>query len=202
MKSETTERATVFFVDDHEDVRESVQQTLEDLDVEVACFDSAAACLTALHSRRCDLLITDLRMPQEDGLELLRQAKAVCPLLPAIIVTGYGDVKVTVEAMRLGVVEFIEKPLSRRSLQSAVRSVLSRASRNGHSAPVHALTDLERETLLMILQGKSNREIADIRRRSKRTVEDERRRIMKKLGAENLIDLVRIAAAMGLSTSK
>ncbi|HEX41028.1 MAG TPA: response regulator transcription factor [Phycisphaerales bacterium] len=202
MSSETTGRTTVFFVDDHEDVRESVQRTLEDLDVEVACFDSADECVKALQSRRCDLLITDLRMPHMDGLELLRQAKAVCPLLPAIMVTGYGDVKVAVEAMRLGVVEFIEKPLSRRSLQSAVRSVLSHVSRNGHGAPVHALTDLERETLLMILQGRSNREIADIRRRSRRTVEDERRRIMQKLGAENLIDLVRIASAMGLPTSQ
>ncbi len=202
MDGENTERTTVFFVDDHEDVREVVRRTLEDLDVEVACFGSAQQCLQALPSRRCDLLITDLRMPDVDGLELIRQVKVISPLLPTIVVTGYGDVKTAVEAMKLGAIEFVEKPLSRRSLQSAVRSVLARVSGNGQSRPVHALTNLERETLVMILDGKSNREIADIRHRSRRTVEDERRRIMKKLGAENLIDLVHIASAMDMSVSQ
>ncbi len=196
---EDRERAMVFFVDDHEDVRDVVRSTLQDLDVDVLCMSSPGVCLKILTSQHCELLITDVIMPEMNGLDFLKEVKKVAPLLPAIVVSGYGDVGMAVRAMKAGAVDFIEKPLSRKSLQSAVRSALGHVPRDDRiPASVLPLTDIERKTLSLILAGKSNREIAEIRHRSKRTVEDERGRIMKKLRARNIIDLVHITSAMGM----
>ncbi len=199
MEIESKRRATVFFVDDHRDVQEIVACTLQDIDVDVVCLSSAKECLKLFPSQPCDLLLTDVRMPGVDGFELLGEIKKMAPMLPTIVVSGYANVKMAVQAMKAGAIDFIEKPLSRNALQTIVRAALSKVSQDDRSiVSIAPLTAIEREVLRLLLEGKSNQEIADIRHRSKRTVEDERKNIMKKLGATNIIDLVRITSATGL----
>jgi len=188
----------VFFVDDEPSVRKVVRRTLERLGVEVTCFAGAADCLEKLGSRPCDLLITDVRMPKMDGIALLTEAKRIAPWLPVLVVTGYADVPVAVRAMKIGAADFIEKPLHRDTFSLKVESVLR------HSSPTDpdtgkSLTRTELKVLRLIIRGKSNKKIAQLLRRSTRTVEDHRYHIMRKLAAHNAIELAERTIQMGLA---
>jgi len=188
----------VFFVDDEPSVRKVVRRTLERLGVEVTCFAGAADCLENLRSRACDLLITDVRMPKMDGIALLTEAKRIAPWLPVLVVTGYADVPVAVRAMRIGADDFIEKPLHRDTFSLKVESILR------HSSPTDPdtgkpLTRTELKVLRLIIHGKSNKKIAQLLRRSIRTVEDHRYHIMRKLAAHNAIELAERTIQMSLA---
>ena len=87
--AETIEKH-IFFLDDEPTVREVVRETLEDSNFKVSCFDSPFECLTRLRSKKCDLLITDLKMPEKDGIELLKDVKHLAPWVPVLMITGYG----------------------------------------------------------------------------------------------------------------
>jgi two-component system response regulator FixJ len=187
----------IFFVDDEPKVREVVGETLEQLGLRVRCFANAADCLEQMEIQGCDLLITDMKMPGMNGLELLAEAKRMIPWLPVLIVTGYGDIPTAVTAMKAGAVDFIEKPLEMRTLLSKAQSLLE------HDAAFNSnidklLTRNEIRILRLIVEGKSSREIANVIHRSVRTVEVHRSRMMRKLGVGHLIDLVKRAAALGL----
>jgi len=188
-------RQSVFLVDDEPDILLVVGRSLETVGVLVACFGSGTACLEKLRSERCDLLITDIKMPGMDGLELLTEAKRIAPSLPVLIMTGYGDVPMAVRALKSGAFDFVEKPLNRDSFLSVVKSALSLSSRV-HRIEGKVLTKREREVLDLILCGKSNKEIAFLLRRSVRTIEDHYRQIKCKLGVDNRIDLVMQVAAV------
>ena len=192
-----SEKKHVFLVDDEQDICQVVGTSLRQLGVKVTCFTSAADCLKKLRSQSCDLLIADVKMSGMSGLELLAQVKHLIPSLPVLIITGYGDVPMAVKALKLGALDFIEKPLDRESFLSSVESVLKEDTRV-HSRPGEVLTKTEVKVLNLILQGKSTREIAKLRHRSVRTIEDERRRIMHKLGVDNLVDLVKQVAVVRL----
>ena len=187
----------VFFVDDEPEVRSVVQKTLERQGIMVTCFASASSCLKHLLTERCDLLITDVKMPGMDGMELLSEARRTMPWLPVLVVTGYGDVPLAVKALKIGAVNFIEKPLERDSFLLIVESILNRTV-----APVSIsggpLTHAEAKVLRLLLEGKNNKEIATALHRSRRTIETHRSHIMCKFGVNNLVDLVRRAALMGL----
>jgi len=114
----------VFFVDDEPSVRKIVAKTLAKLGVEVTCFPGATDCLGEIGARRCDLLITDVKMPGMDGIALLTEARRIAPRLPVLVVTGYGDVPLAVKAMRIGAVDFIEKPLHKETFLRKVESIL------------------------------------------------------------------------------
>lgn len=187
----------IFFVDDEPKVREVVGETLEQLGLKVICFANAADCLEQLETRGCDLLITDMKMPGMSGLELLTEAKRMIPGLPVLIITGYGDIPTAVTAMKAGAVDFIEKPLEMQTLLSKAQSLLEQDA-VFNSDIDNLLTRNEIRILRFIVEGKSSREIANIIHRSVRTVEVHRSRIMHKLDADNLIDLVKRAASMGL----
>ena len=187
----------IFFVDDEPKVLKMVGRTLEQVGLKASCFASGAECLQQLRSRTCDLLITDVKMPEMDGIELLTKAKHIIPSLPVLVVTGYGDIPMAVKALKLGASDFIEKPLDRRSFLSAVESVLKRNAQP-HRLVGKVLTKTEMEVLRLILEGKSTKEIARLRHRSVRTIEDQRGKIMHKLGADNLIDLVKQTAVVRL----
>ena len=187
----------IFFVDDEAKVRKVVYRTLKRLGTKVSCFASAPDCLEQLASQRCDLLITDMKMPGMDGLELLAEAKRIAPWLPVLVVTGYGDVPMAVKALKMGALNFIEKPLGMQSLLSAVGSVLERTT-PPDSLHGKKLTKTEVRVLCLILDGKSNKETAYTLHRSVKTVEVHRNHIMRKLGVDNVVDLVKRAAAMGL----
>jgi two-component system response regulator FixJ len=187
----------IFFVDDEPKIRQVVGETLEESGFEVSCFACAADCLEQLPSRMCDLLITDVKMPGMDGIELLAEIRSFAPWLPVLLVTGYGDVPMATVAFKAGAVDFVEKPLDRQTLLSAVESVLKRINPSDRLLG-QSLTRTEMRVLRLILDGKSNKEIARLLRCAMRTIEWHRRQIMRKLGVNNAVDLVRRAAVMGL----
>ena len=187
----------IFFVDDEPKVCKAVDRTREQLGSKVSCFACAADCLEQLRSQTCDLLITDVKMPEMDGIELLTEARRIIPWLQVLVITGYGDIPMSVRALKAGASNFIEKPLDRQSFLSAVESLLKR---NAWADPLlgKLLTRTEMKVLRFILKGKSNKEIAYLRNRSIRTIEDQRSHIFRKFGVDNLVDLTKRAAEMGL----
>lgn len=187
----------IFFLDDEPEVREAVRDTLQDSDVDVECFESPTECLAQLRSNRCDLLITDLKMPEKNGIELLNDVKNLAPWVPVLVITGYGDVPTAVKAIKGGAVDFIEKPLAKESFVRKVKSILQHgAPHNPHLGK--PLTRAEASILRLIIKGNSNREIANLLNRSVRTIEVHRAHLMQKLGVDNVIDLVKLGATMGL----
>jgi two-component system response regulator FixJ len=180
----------IFFVDDEPNVRKMVGRTLEQAELKVTCFAHAAKCLKKLHSQMCDLLITDVKMPEMDGIELLTEVKRIIPSLPVLVITGYGDISMAVTALKAGASDFIAKPLDRKTFLSAVESVLKRDTLT-HPLVKKVLTKTELRVLRLMLAGKSTKEIAKLRYRSVRTIEDQRGSIMRKLGVDNLVDLVK-----------
>jgi FixJ family two-component response regulator len=193
MKEENTKY--IFFVDDEPKIREVVGQTLAQSGVNVLCFENASACLEKIGSHRCDLIITDLKMPNVSGLELLRRVKSIAPWIPVLLVTGYGDIPTAVAAVKSGAADFIEKPLSKDALLRKVRSLLSDSPR---SKPYMGkpLTLCEQKILKLITEGNSSREIAILLHRSLRTIEVHRSRIMCKFNVENIVELIKKAALM------
>lgn len=192
--------AHIFFVDDEPRVCHTVRKTLERAGVRVRCFCSAEDCLKHLARARCDLLITDVRLPGKDGVTLLREAKGQMPWLPVLVVTGYADVPLAVRAVQAGAAEFLEKPLDRDTFLQTVERLLERNA--GPAALLtQSLTTMERRVLYHLLEGKSCREIADAWHRSPRTIEAHRSHLMQKLGARNIIELLRRAAELGLLPS-
>ncbi len=190
-------KANIFVVDDSQDMLDVVSIILESAGFECACFYSADDCLQQLQKRSCDLLITDVKMPGKDGIELLAEAKHIAPWLPVLVVTSYGNIPMAVNAVKAGAFDFIEKPLDVQNLLPAVESALKQ------NAPADLLrgkplSKTETKILRLIFQGRSNKEIARILSRSVRTVEVHRSHIMHKLDADNVVDLVKKATAMGL----
>ena len=185
----------IFFVDYEVSVRQAVGDTLQQINSKVSCFASPIDCLEHLGPQRCSLLITDLRMPEMDGIELLKRARLLVPWLPVLIVSGYGDIPVAVEGIKAGAVDFIEKPLDKKRFVKKVKSLLPENGNHKHLGK--PLTCSEVKVLKLVIDGKSNKEIANLLNRSKRTVEVHRARVMRKLDAYSLVDLVKQAAAMG-----
>jgi len=184
-------------VDDEPKVRMVVRKTLERVGVDVTCFADADTCLARLDAVPCDLLITDVKMPGKDGIELLMEVRRQCPWLPVVVVTGFGDVPMAVRALKGGAADFIEKPLDRDAfLETVQRQLEENASRN--SVANHDLTKTEMRILHLILEGKNNREIAAELHRSPRTIEVHRSHVMHKMGASNIVELLRRAADVGL----
>lgn len=188
----------IFFVDDEPAVCSSVSRTLRRGGYKVKCFPDAEHCLERLQIRSCDLLITDVRMPRMDGIELVRRAKRIAPWMPILVITGYGDISMAVRAVKAGATEFIEKPLQMQSFSLAVRTALKQQD-IGNLLRGKRLTKKELTVLRLILRGNNNREMAKILHRSIRTVEDHRRHIMRKLDVNSAVDLVKRAAFMGLT---
>ena len=187
----------IFFLDDEPTVREAVRETLENSNFTVSCFGSPIECLTRLRSKKCDLLITDLKMPEKDGIELLTDVRQLAPWVPVLMITGYGDIPTAVKAMQAGAVDFIEKPLDKKNFVRKIRSILQK-NVSSHPNLGTSLTRTEKKILQLVLDGMSNKEISHLLHRSARTIEVHRAHIMHKLGVDNLVDLVKRVAAMGL----
>lgn len=186
----------IFLVDDEEKVRQVFAETLEQEGLRTRCFGSPSECLEQLSSKQCDLLITDLRLPEMDGVQLLRRARVVAPWLPILVITGYGDIPTAVEAIKAGADDFIEKPLDKEGFVKRVKSLLPQ---NGRCKQLEGLlTKSEQRVLKLVIDGKTSKEIASQLSRSKRTVEVHRAHVMSKLNVDNLIDLAKRVAAMGL----
>ncbi len=191
-------RGQVFFVDDEPAVCAAVRETLEESNIPVRCFTHAAECLAQVCSGRCDLLIADLRMPEKDGMQLLQEVKELTPWVPVLIITGYGDIPTAVKAIKCGAVDFIEKPFGKAHFVQEVKSILEEQSRVVPLDSVRTLTPRELKVLQLIVNGMDTKEIARTTKCAIRTVEAHRAGLMRKLGAHNLVELLKLAAAIGL----
>ena len=192
----TTEQL-VCIVDDDDEVRGSLEMLIRRSGYRVQQFASARAFLAAgIVPKNCCVL-ADIRMPEMDGLALQREINRTLPGLPVVIMTGHGDVPLAVQAMKDGAVEFLEKPFDKATLLGALQSAFERTKNNAQNSakaePRRALTDREQEVLDLLVQGHQNKIVAHKLGISTRTVEVHRGRIMEKLNARNLADLVRFS---------
>ncbi|MFC1793053.1 response regulator transcription factor [Planctomycetota bacterium] len=187
----------IFFLDDEPTVRKVVKETLEVSNFKVSCFGHPIECLARLRSKKCDLLITDLKMPEKDGIELLMDIQHLAPWVPVLMITGYGDIPTAVKAMQAGAVDFIEKPLEKKGFVRKIKSILEK-NVSTHPDLGNSLTRTEKKILQLVIKGMSNKEIAVLLHRSQRTIEVHRAHTMHKLGVDNLVDLVKRVASMGL----
>ena len=136
-------------------------------------------------------------MPEKDGIELLTDVKHLAPWVPVLMITGYGDIPTAVKAMKAGAVDFIEKPLDKKNFVRKIKSILKK-NVSAHPDLGNSLTRAEKKILQLVIKGMSNKEIAVLLHRSSRTIEVHRAHIMHKLGVDNLVDLVKRVASMGL----
>ncbi len=190
-------KAHIFIVDDDSCICDLVSLTLEGMGYKCSCFEDADSCLERLAVDKCDVLLTDVRMPEKGGIELLVEVKRSLPWLPVLMITSYADIPMSVEAVKAGAFNFIEKPLDGQMLLDAVETAL-RESDLTNILRGKLLTKTEAVILNLILQGRSNRGIAHILHRSVRTIEDHRNHIMRKLDVDNVVDLVKRATALGM----
>jgi FixJ family two-component response regulator len=196
---EELKRSVIYFVDDEPAVCKAVKQTLETLNCRVICFSNAEDCLRSIEMGMCDLLISDVNMPGMDGVELLRMVKRVRPMLPVLLVTGYGDIPVAVKAVKAGAMDFIEKPLDENTFLPVVKRALEEHERKS-SLIIKPLTKTERKILQLVVDGKGNKEIANMLTCSVRTVENHRYRISKKMNVDSTASMVRLAITLGLAS--
>jgi len=187
----------VHIVDDDEAVRQSLAFLLSSTGLAVRVYDSATSFLAGLASVKGGCLITDMRMPDMTGLELLHQLRAKACGLPAIVITGHGDVALAVEAMKAGAIDFIEKPFDQEAILTAVKAALERGGEGGDTAAIAArlasLSERERQVLEGLIAGHPNKTIAYDLGISPRTVEVYRANLMTKMEARSLSELIRMA---------
>jgi two-component system response regulator FixJ len=196
----------VHIVDDEEAVRNSLAFLLTSAGFAVRVHQSATDFLAVAPNVTNGCLITDLRMPDIDGLELLRRLKAADAMLPAIMVTGHGDIQMAVEAMKNGAIDFIEKPFSDDVLIDSITRAVERAAEQTRSAAateqvkqrIATLSDRERQVLRGVVAGQPNKVIANELGISPRTVEVYRAGLMAKMQARSLPELVRMAMDIDL----
>lgn len=191
----------VFVVDDDQAMRTSLQWLIESTGLKVRTFDSAEAFLDGYYPGRAGCMLLDVRMPGMSGLELQSRLAKGGYCLPVIVITGHGDVAMAVKAMKAGAVDFIEKPFHdedllrsiRRALDQDERQRASQSARAEVAARLAELTPREHEVMAMVTDGKSNKEMATALGVSTKTVEAHRSRVMEKMRAESLAELVRMA---------
>jgi two-component system response regulator FixJ len=195
--------ACVFVVDDDECIRAAVSAMLKRAKYDCLCFPDVASCLEELKTQNrdlgegCDVLISDVKMPGKDGLALLSEVRTLFPWIPVVMMTAYGSIPMSVQAVKTGAFDFIEKPVEEAKLLSVVESALLKGAELHDPLVGKPLTRTERIVLCLILEGISNKRIAYILERSERTIEVHRSRVMRKLGVDNLVDLVKKSTAMG-----
>ncbi len=193
----------VHVVDDDADVRQSLAFLLSTAGLAVRVHDSATTFLQLLQEIQDGCVVTDIRMPGMDGLQLQKRLAELRPRLPVIVMTGHGDVPLAVQAMKAGAVDFIEKPFDDEVLLGAIRAALARHARDSEhesrlaaiGARLALLSEREREVLKGLVDGKPNKVIAYDLGISARTVEVYRANVMTKMQADSLSALVRMVLA-------
>jgi two-component system, LuxR family, response regulator FixJ len=194
------EESTVFLVDDEPAALRALAATVKVVFPRVEVFPSSAAFLAAYQPERPGCLVLDVAMPGMNGLELQRKLIHDKTVIPVIFVTGHANVPMAVEAMQLGAVNFLEKPVQEQALWDSIRKALDldtqnrrrRARRQLAEKRLSKLTSGEREVLNLILEGKMNKEIAMELGLSTRTIEDRRAKLMKKMDARCVAELVQL----------
>ncbi len=194
----------VWIVDDDEAMRSSLKWLIESVGMRVESHDSANAFLQAHYPGRFGCLLLDVRMPGMSGLELLEHLREQQMMPPTVIITGHGDVPMAVRAMKAGAIDFIEKPFNDEVLLDSIRRALAieeqrRDMTSGVADVAERLSNLtprEHEVMHMVTEGMSNKEIANSLGVSAKTVEAHRARVMEKMQAGSLAELVRMAISV------
>jgi len=202
----TQPEPAIYVIDDDDAVRQSLEFLLKTAGYAVTGFESAKAFLEILPELRSGCIITDVRMPDITGIDLLRRIKELGVDIPVIVITGHGDISLAVDAMKLGAADFLEKPFDDDQLLTALKSTLSQdadqAERKAELSEIHdklaVLSNRERQVLDGLVAGSANKTIAFDLGISPRTVEIYRANLMTKMGANSLSDLVRMAMMAGI----
>jgi two-component system response regulator FixJ len=199
----------VHIIDDDPAVRDSLAFLLQSIRITATVHESGTAFLAQLSSDQRGCIITDIRMPDISGIDLLRRVKELKIPLPVIVITGHGDVPLAVEAMKLGAFDFLEKPFNDEAMIAAVRLALDQSRQTERASADRAelekrlasLSSREREVLDGLIAGHANKVIASDLAISPRTVEIYRANVMTKMQAGSLSELVRMAISAGLAGS-
>lgn len=195
-----TDEPMVHVIDDDEGARQSLAFLLDCAGLAVRSYESAVEFLNAVPTMEHGCIITDVRMPEMSGVELIGRLKALAVADPVIVITGHADVPLAIQAMKAGVSDFLEKPFSDDAILGAVRSALARrtdvnlakAERDRFITLLETLSPREREVLDGLVEGRANKVIAFDLGISARTVEVYRANVMTKMMAGSLSELVRM----------
>lgn len=198
--------ATVHVIDDDDATRDSLRFLLASAGIAVQDHPSASAFLERSEGREIGCVVTDIRMPDISGMDLLKQLRVSRPDVPVILITGHGDIALAVEAMKLGAADFLEKPFDddailttvRRAIDGRSGNVVSNAERTEILARIEQLSPREKDVLRGLVSGNQNKAIANELEISPRTVEVYRANLMMKMQAPNLSLLVRMALVAGI----
>lgn len=200
MTSETVPEGTIYIVDDDHAIRHAMGLLMKSVGLRCEIFESADDFLTDHTNDRSGCLVLDIRMPGMGGLELQEKLRDLDCTLPIIFITGHGDIPMAVEAMQKGAFDFIQKPFRDQELldriQDALKTEREQRSRREKQSIVRdklsRLTKREHEVFVLVVTGKPNKIIAHELGVSQRTVEIHRARVMEKMEARSLADLVRM----------
>jgi two-component system response regulator FixJ len=198
---------TVFVVDDDPYLREAAQKLIRSIGLEVETYASAEEYLGCFDGARPGCLLLDVRLRGMSGLELLERLSQERAQIPIIVLTGFGDVPMAVRALKLGAVEFVQKPYNPQDLLERIRKAVAhdlrerqqRAELDEVKDRLSSLTARERQVMDLVVSGCSNKEIAARLGLSQKTVETHRIHIMQKARANNAVELTRMAIAAGHS---
>jgi RNA polymerase sigma factor (sigma-70 family) len=206
----TESEAIVFVVDDDAQTREALKNLMRSVGLHVEVFASAQ---DFLRSKRPDVpacLVLDVRLRGLSGLDLQKRMAEAKIEVPIIFITGYGDIPMTVQAMKAGAVEFLTKPFRNQELLDAIQQALERdrttRDQRAKNEELHtrydSLTPREREVMTLVVAGLLNKQIAGELGTSETTVKNHRHQIMEKMGADSLAELVKMAYNLGIATPK
>ena len=204
------ETAVVYVVDDDVSVREAVKNLLRSVGLEVETFGTAQQYLAAKRRDAPGCLVLDVRLPGVSGLDLQRRLLETNIEIPIIFITGHGDIQMSVRAMKAGAVEFLTKPFRDQDLLDAVQQAIARdrAERRQRveTAQIRqryeCLTSREQEILVLVVQGLGNKQIGDELDITEPTVKLHRGRVMQKMEADSLADLIRMSERLGIPPGK
>jgi two-component system, LuxR family, response regulator FixJ len=194
---------TIFIIDDDPAVRQALTVLIRSMRLKAESYESAQQFLNSLDSTRPGCLLLDVRMPGVSGLELLEKLSCDEVRLPAIVMSAYGDVPMVVRAMKAGALNFLEKPCRDQQLWDAIQECLRWDAAHRQQIVLQSkmrqrldcFTAGEHEVLRLLIDGKSNKAIATELGLSVRTIEVRRAKLMKKMNAESLAELVRLTLA-------
>ena len=179
----------IYFVDDEPDILRAVKNTLKE-QYFVNCYRNPRQALNEAEQDICDLLITDMNMPDMDGMTLLKEFRKLLPVTPVMILTGYGDVKSAQQAISLGADDFLEKPFDRSDFLDTIDRLLSTYAILKQLAEEYSLSKMQFVMLQHVLAGRGIKESAYLMNRSDRTLESHRYKMMKKMNVANVMDIL------------
>ena len=199
----------VFVVDDDKAVRKSLERLIKSVDLTVQAFSSAREFLESDPSSGPSCLVLDVRMPGLSGIDLQKELGKMGYTIPIIFITGYGDIPMSVRTMKRGAIDFLTKPINDQDLLDAIHRAIEKDKQTRREQDeigtiqqrVDSLTPREREVFSLVVTGMLNKQIAYDLGMSEKTVKVHRSRVMDKMQADSLAELVRLAYKVGIGSS-